>query len=125
MQTYMPRHHRAFLRHLAAAPRPLRALVDDWIDREPALGEAYNAAVNAMKRFRDGHMRIVALYIMGPARRERERQAALAEQTALAEGRTDAVPEKKPLKGTGGTDLVQFLKGVRDRTAAAAVPLPQ
>ncbi|KAI0035381.1 tryptophan 2,3-dioxygenase [Vararia minispora EC-137] len=103
MQIYMPRHHRAFLRHLANAPRPLRELVEEYQEKDSGLADAYNRAVGAMKRFRDAHMRIVALYIMGPARREREAQMAAA----------------RPLKGTGGTDLVSFLKGVRDRTAAA------
>jgi indoleamine 2,3-dioxygenase len=111
MQTYMPRHHRAFLRHLANAPRPLRWLVEECRNSDPGLADAYNSAVGAMKRFRDAHMRIVAMYIMGPARREREALIAKAE----------AIAANKPLKGTGGTDLVHFLKGVRDRTASAII----
>ena len=75
-----------------------------------------------MKRFRDGHMRIVTLYIITPARREREqereRERLAAEQ---AKEQTLEQTDKMPLKGTGGTDLVQFLKGVRDRTASAAI----
>jgi indoleamine 2,3-dioxygenase len=118
MQTYMPRHHRAFLQHLASAPRPLRAVVEAYSESDPELSDAYNSAVSAMKRFRDSHMRIVALYIMGPARREREAQAALAK---AREDAAAALHEKKPLKGTGGTDLVHFLKGVRDRTASAII----
>jgi len=124
MQTYMPRHHRAFLRHLAAAPRPLRALVEEYTESDPALADAYNAAVGAMKRFRDGHMRIVTLYIITPARREREREQELERERLAAEQAKEQTLEqtdKMPLKGTGGTDLVQFLKGVRDRTASAAI----
>jgi indoleamine 2,3-dioxygenase len=105
MQAYMPRHHRAFLAHLARAPAPLRALVQ----REPRLVEPYDAAVGALKRFRDAHMRVVALYIIGPARRAAAREA---------EERGRWLPEGE-LKGTGGTELVQFLKGVRDRTEGA------
>ncbi|KAI0312726.1 Indoleamine 2,3-dioxygenase-domain-containing protein [Amylostereum chailletii] len=100
MQTYMPRHHRGFLRHLAAAPRPLRALVEESDDAD--LRGAYNESVAALKRFRDAHIRVVSMYIITPARREQEARDA-------------------PLKGTGGTDLVKFLKGVRDRTAGAIV----
>jgi indoleamine 2,3-dioxygenase len=77
MQLYMPRHHRAFLRHLAANPRPLRALVEQATEpvdgsetsRNADLLEGYNEAVRALKSFRDAHLRIVALYIVGPSRR--------------------------------------------------------
>jgi len=132
MRTYMPRHHRNFLRHLGAAPRPLRVAVERMGDT--ALTEAYNAAVDALRRFRDAHLRIVALYIVGPSHRIAPTFAAPA--TAAAEvctgqlgigngigtgtgtGGTAAVPGL--LRGTGGTDMVRFLKGVRDRTSEAA-----
>ncbi|KAI0635533.1 tryptophan 2,3-dioxygenase [Trametes polyzona] len=101
MQLYMPRHHRAFLRHLQSNPRPLRRLVEQ--SEDPALQEAYDVAVTALKEFRDEHVRIVALYILIPSRR-----AASALQEA------GGAP-----KGTGGTDAFQFVKGVRDQTAGA------
>ncbi|KAJ7212855.1 Indoleamine 2,3-dioxygenase-domain-containing protein, partial [Mycena haematopus] len=66
MQLYMPRHHRNFLNHLATNPRPLRAIVGGGENAE-LLG-AYNAAVGALKRFRDYHMQIVTSYIIQPAR---------------------------------------------------------
>ena len=72
----MPRHHRAFLRHLAANPRPLRALVEQvtapdktGAARNVDLLEGYNEAVRALRQFRDSHLKIVALYIVGPSRR--------------------------------------------------------
>ncbi|KAI0790027.1 tryptophan 2,3-dioxygenase [Abortiporus biennis] len=99
MQSYMPRHHRAFLRHLSANPRPLRALVESANDS--AFTEAYNTAVTALKVFRDAHVRIVALYIVVPARNG---------------GR----PEEE-LKGTGGTNSMKFVKSVRDQTAGAVI----
>ncbi|KAI0925487.1 hypothetical protein AcV5_008210 [Taiwanofungus camphoratus] len=98
MQSYMPRHHRAFLQHLASNPRPLRALVELQADTE--LLEAYNAAIKALKVFRDAHVRIVALYILGPSKR------------------SNGLKEKQT-KGTGGTDAFQFVKGVRDQTIGA------
>ncbi|KAF4615791.1 hypothetical protein D9613_012456 [Agrocybe pediades] len=224
MQLYMPRHHRAFLNHLANNPRPLRNLVVDASspssaapsvspsmpplppsplpsdavtyspmpstpsssssmkqvedDKEKlvlgqSLLEAYNKAVVALKEFRDAHMIIVTLYIINPAR-EARRMAAAAVETAspiadkpsslgitpgplslteLAElqkdkeveseyvGRSvpsaEGIAEKDgpsvnvveskaaapaPLKGTGGTDLVRFLKNVRDQTKGAVLP---
>ncbi|KAG8213495.1 Indoleamine 2,3-dioxygenase [Butyriboletus roseoflavus] len=110
MQIYMPRHHRNFLRHLTDNPRPVRNLV---IGGDLKLIEAYNDAVHAVKQFRDAHIRIVTLYIIVPASQEK-RAAKEAEEAGLAE-------ERPPLRGTGGTHLVQFLRGVRDRTAEAVV----
>ncbi|KAH7926082.1 Indoleamine 2,3-dioxygenase [Leucogyrophana mollusca] len=109
MQRYMPRHHRSFLRHLSSDLRPVRSLLSSG---DPDLLGAYNAAVRAVKEFRDAHLRIVAIYIIGPASRERANQAKEVES-----GRS--VP---PLKGTGGTNLMQFLKGVRDKTTEALIP---
>ncbi|KAH7884234.1 Indoleamine 2,3-dioxygenase [Phlebopus sp. FC_14] len=106
MQIYMPRHHRNFLRHLTANPRPLRNFV---LGGDPQLSDAYNDAVRAVKRFRDAHLVIVAIYIIGPASRERSQ-------------REDEQEQQRKLKGTGGTNLMQFLKGVRDKTADAMIP---
>lgn len=76
--------------------------------------EAYNESVQALKEFRDSHMIIVALYIIGPAKKMRERAEAQARAEQDIEGGAHTA-----LKGTGGTDLVRFLKGVRDQTAGA------
>ncbi|KAJ7196783.1 Indoleamine 2,3-dioxygenase [Mycena pura] len=108
MQLYMPRHHRNFLTHLSANPRPLRAIVAG--DDAELLG-AYNAAVLALKRLRDYHITVVTSYIIQPARRQTEPAAPEASVTGVG----------APLKGTGGTDLARFLKAVRDRTAAAVI----
>ncbi|EGO24243.1 hypothetical protein SERLADRAFT_467213 [Serpula lacrymans var. lacrymans S7.9] len=106
MQNYMPRHH------LSSNPRPLRSLVAEG---DPKLLEAYNATVNAVKEFRDAHIRIVAIYIIGPSRKAKAREAE-------SSGSESIVDENgRPLKGTGGTNLSQFLKGVRDKTAEAMI----
>ncbi|KAG9224517.1 hypothetical protein PLEOSDRAFT_1097688 [Pleurotus ostreatus PC15] len=105
MLSYMPRHHRAFLIHLASTPRPLRDFV--MAKEDAALLAAYNTAVTSLKEFRDSHMIIATLYIISPARR-----AAKAAKVT---------EEEKPLKGTGGTDLVKFLKDTRDRTKDSVI----
>ena len=97
MQIYMLRHHRNFLRHLTVNSRPVRNLV---ISGDQGLVEAYNDVVRTVKEFRDAHLQIVALYIIGPASRERM-AAREAEGAGLLENRS-------PLKGTGGTHLVQL-----------------
>lgn len=116
MRAYMPRHHRNFLRHLGAVPRPLRAEVARMGDA--GLTEAYNSALDALRRFRDAHLRIVALYIVGPSHRAQAVTAAKACESQMSTGTGTGTGQ---LRGTGGTDLVKFLKGVRDRTSEAAL----
>ncbi|PFH50037.1 hypothetical protein AMATHDRAFT_146177 [Amanita thiersii Skay4041] len=127
MKTYMPYNHRLFLDHLAANPRPLRAFVCSREDGE--LLDAFNAAVMALKEFRDAHMIIAALYILGPARRAAKMASAATTMQKKAEedlGRDKKMREPcEPLKGTGGTDLVQFLKDTRTRTMDTVVPPKQ
>ena len=107
MQTYMPKNHRSFLDHLKSNPRPLRMFVIDRNDE--ALSMAFNRSVLALKEFRDAHMIIAALYILGPARRAAKQRLEVAEDGGN-------VTPCQPLKGTGGTDLVKFLKDTRSRT---------
>jgi indoleamine 2,3-dioxygenase len=96
----------------------------------PLLTAAYDDAVRRLKEFRDAHMRIVAIYIVGPARRAAEREAERARRDVESqEGRwlgpkedvDEQLPSDEGLKGTGGTELVRFLKGVRDRTAGSVL----
>ncbi|KAG7092997.1 hypothetical protein E1B28_009296 [Marasmius oreades] len=112
MQVYMPKNHRLFLDHLAKTSRPLRRFVQESNNEE--LLKAFNEAVLALKEFRDAHMIIVTLYIIGPSKR-----ANTLEREKKREER-----EKQELKGTGGTDLVKFLKGVRTQTAETVLEPP-
>ncbi|KAG6897348.1 hypothetical protein C0992_002274 [Termitomyces sp. T32_za158] len=114
MQLYMPRHHRSFLNHLSANPRPLRGIVTG--SNDDGLRDAYNEAVLALKEFRDAHMIIVAQYIVGPSRRP---APGIFVTNLRPDIKKDYGEADLPLKGTGGTELVNFLKGVRDRTAGA------
>lgn len=129
MQLYMPRHHRAFLNHLSNNPRPLRDIVlsASSSDTNKAAGvallDAYNAAVMALKQFRDAHMIVVTLYVVIPARRSRgaaasppSGEAVVDHAVASSDAPSDKGPPDSTLKGTGGTDIIQFLKSVRDQT---------
>jgi indoleamine 2,3-dioxygenase len=115
MQSYMPRDHRLFLNHLSLNPRPLRQFVLSADD--PRLLQVYNATVLALKEFRDAHMIIATLYIVGPARRAAKALRKDGEDTWGSF-------EHKPPMGTGGTDLVKFLKDVRNRTTEMLIPGP-
>lgn len=148
MQQYMPRHHRAFLQYLGTVEKPVRAFVAknqdlttkagsssypkifpsfvsamDDLERseenrpeeaepiEQPLTRAYNDAVDALKRFRDAHIRIATLYIVSQSRRERPVEPV----AVVGEIRQAAAV------GTGGTQLVPFLKGARDNTKSTVL----
>lgn len=103
MRLYMPRHHRNFLRHLENNPRPLKSLID--ANRGyPGLLDAFNASIESLKEFRDAHVRVVAIYVAGPARRAMERLGQTGESG---------------VKGTGGMHAMSFVKGTRDDTVAS------
>ncbi|KAG6811814.1 hypothetical protein H0H92_005673 [Tricholoma furcatifolium] len=107
MQSYMPRSHRLLLDHLSCNPQPLRAFV--MSSANAFLLESYNLAVVALKDFRDAHMIITALYILGPARKAGKRVEITQDR------------DREPLRGTGGTHLVKFLKDTRARTSEAII----
>lgn len=100
MQAYMPRHHRNFINHLKAVPRPIRKLAMLSGPDSP-VWLAYNEAITALQEFRSAHIRIATLYIISQSHRRSRPTVTL-----------------EPAKGTGGTDLVPFLKSSRDDTAS-------
>ena len=94
MRLYLPNSHRAFLEELSRFGQQMRAFILDHPDREQSAEtmEAYNKVIDAMQKFRGGHIRIVGLYVTAQQRKG----------------------EKS--SGTGGTSGVQFLKSIRDQT---------
>ncbi|PWN88914.1 IDO-domain-containing protein [Acaromyces ingoldii] len=90
------------------------------------LRASYDTALRALKSLRDEHMRIATLYIVSQARSPPPSEYALL---------SDLMTQKKPpseqvggnqdggggggQKGTGGTDLVSFLKQCRTNTIEA------
>jgi indoleamine 2,3-dioxygenase len=94
MRLYLPADHRNFLEELNRFGQQMRTFILDHPDRELAAEtmEAYNRAIDAMQKFRSGHIRIVALYVTVQQRKGEKSE------------------------GTGGTSGVQFLKSIRDQT---------
>ncbi|SCV72380.1 BQ2448_3917 [Microbotryum intermedium] len=136
MSTYMPGHHRAFLAHLASLHHTSEAgeasiaeklpSVRDLVIRHPQqLQESYDRAVLSMKKFRDEHMKLATVYIVTQAKREPGRQTVFWqewEDKRIEKERLrqeEARDKRVVLKGTGGTDLVVFLKMCRKRTKEA------
>ncbi|KAG8792008.1 hypothetical protein FRC12_007535 [Ceratobasidium sp. 428] len=77
---------------------------------------AYDNSVAALKRFRDGHIKIATRYIVNMARSQVAQQPI--EVDTRGELTTDGI------KGTGGTSLVPFLKECRNNTVRAMAHPP-
>ncbi len=128
MRAYMPRYHRAFLDHLRGNPGVIREFVRKVSSPERGFCDfpilvAYNAAVKALKEVSDAQMIITTLFVVLPDRRA----ARVIEEAAKdpLKGQEKDLEKKggeEEVKGTGGSDLVKFLKGVRDQTAETYLP---
>ena len=106
----MPGLHREYLEYLESSPRQLREVAN----QTTALREPYNAAIKALKKFRDAHIRIVCLYIVNASRAQCPMMASIARQQ-----RQEA--SNGPARGTGGTELATLLKAGRDATSRAVL----
>lgn len=132
----MPGPHRRFLEYVASI-----ANIRPYALSLPASSEvrqAYNAVVMKLGGFRDKHIQIVSRYVILPASRpapesskykdvakNRVNLASATSDTAAHPGNTfndgtTKLREEKVFYGTGGTDLIPFLKATRDETKAAA-----
>lgn len=109
MRRYMRPEHAALLESMAAhnhlRPYATSAATD------PAVRRAYEEAVAALILFRDAHIRIVTRYVLAPARRGK------------TSGSGSAAESLDELKGTGGTNLMQFLKQAREETRRVLEPV--
>jgi indoleamine 2,3-dioxygenase len=93
IRTYMPPAHADFISALAQGPS-----IKDYVASSDnnRLKEKYADCISAMKDFRSYHIQIVTKYVMLPAKQK--------------------TGDESLEKGTGGTDIIPFLKGVRDTT---------
>ncbi|TDL14933.1 Indoleamine 2,3-dioxygenase [Rickenella mellea] len=80
------------------------------IDSSEELAKAYNIAVSALKKFRDGHIKIVKTYIIDQAERD----------IPDTQNRSDSAEK---LRGTGGTLLLPFLQACGENTKASLFDL--
>ncbi|CAK7225901.1 hypothetical protein SCUCBS95973_006020 [Sporothrix curviconia] len=139
---YMPGSHRRFLEHVAALPS-LREFVllhsqsqggEAASEDDREMAAAFAEATKALAAFRNKHLSIVTRYIIIPSRQKQAAQAAQAakaskdapEQAFMSKLRGLAhVSTHKDaaemLTGTGGTELLPFLKQTRDETLHAGV----
>lgn len=104
MRTYMPPAHQNFLRSLELGPSVREFVVSRGNDD---LQKVYDKCVEGLVSLRNYHLQIVAKYIVIPARQQPR------------EGGTSEEPTDLETRGTGGTNTMNFLRTVRDRTQKA------
>ncbi|KAJ3155826.1 hypothetical protein HDU89_005384 [Geranomyces variabilis] len=138
MRKYMPGPHRAFIEALERGPS-IRAFVENLTNNpaldangnpvhDPAVAaettRLYNRCVSEMRGFRDRHLQIVAAYIVTQARKKRDAEAQVQEDPVAVPSPMTEKPKMREIlqaRGTGGTDLIPFLKQSRQETIEALV----
>ncbi|KAJ3023255.1 hypothetical protein HKX48_003861 [Thoreauomyces humboldtii] len=133
MRKYMPGTHRAFLGALEQGPSirdyvntlvnvPMQDM-DSTPNHDPTLADEvsrmYNRCVEGMRSFRDRHLQVVATYIVLQAKKKKE----VGHFDRPAASQSIRVRQSLQARGTGGTDLIPFLKQSRDETSDARVEL--
>lgn len=103
MRTYMPPAHQKFLLSLESKPSVREFVLSE---RDDNLQKIYNKCVEAMVSLRQYHLNIVTRYIVIPANQSKKKQPS-------------EEPSEEVNKGTGGTDVMKFLKSVKNTTTAA------
>lgn len=120
MRNYMPGPHRRFLEMLTRLSN-IRAYAMKHRSGS-AVRDAYITAVMTLGSFRDVHIQLVSRYIIKASKTrpidDPAKKTNLATATAKGTGITEK--HKVTLTGTGGTDLIPFLRRTRDTTKAAA-----
>ena len=143
VRVYMASSHGVFLQHLRSNGRPVHFFVQKMsreLGVESPVATAYNAAVKAMRGFRDAHLIIVALYVIVPARQAKEKAENPGMKVTLSAkpagtnsgpvedniqdessgedifGKIDGHIGKGTMNGSPEFLLMEFLKGLRDQT---------
>ena len=107
----MPGIHKDYLEYLE------RNTIREFVTSTPALREAYNTAVIALKKHRDAHIRIACLYVLSMSKSSRAKNARCPLFAKMNAVQHEEVSKSSNARGTGGSELAKQLKAGRDATA--------
>lgn len=130
MRSYMPGPHRRFLQHVSSV-----ANIREYVEAHKSnrsLSIAYDACLAMVRALRDKHIQMVSRYIIVKSHETRSYIRSLSPRNApnqpqpltIANTRSfskNGKSSRKPLRGTGGTSLIPFLKQARDETGEPAI----
>lgn len=108
--------HRQLIKEISSRP-PLKTFVQEQ-DNE-RLSQAFQDCVTKLVAFRSYHINIVSRYIVVPATRARKIRA---QGRATKEDIISRAPSKLEEVGTGGSNIMAFLKTIRDHTKNVRLP---
>lgn len=118
MRNYMPGAHRQFLQHIESVTN-----IRDYVKNSACSDDvvaAYDLAVARVATFRDAHIQIVTRYIILPSRKAPVPQSCDSAGLNLAVASSNQTA-MEGLSGTGGTEMMPFLKQCRDETKETAL----
>ncbi|QSL64346.1 hypothetical protein MERGE_001646 [Pneumocystis wakefieldiae] len=118
MREYMPGSHRRFLQDLEKIMNIRQFCLDNSNDSDVI--SAYNACVTGLKTLRDKHLQVVSRYIIIQSRAQHFGNKNY-KKNSMNIGLARHVDEKVSLKGTGGTNLISFLKQFRNETTSCII----
>ncbi|XP_044135134.1 indoleamine 2,3-dioxygenase 2 isoform X2 [Bufo gargarizans] len=100
MRSYMPPAHNQFINWVREAPNLL-----EYVSRseDPTLLSTFNQCISALTELRSLHIRIVSNYIITAGARAR-----------MKKNQTENWGQEQQERGTGGSQMMTFLKSVRD-----------
>lgn len=111
MRDYMPGPHRAFLEDVAKVAN-IRQFAEARRQSNPAVYAAYARCLEMLGALRGRHLQVVARYVISQSRKVDCAQRA----TQRPVGHWKQEKNKASLVGTGGTDLIPFLKRTLQKT---------
>ncbi|KAI8618651.1 Indoleamine 2,3-dioxygenase [Chytriomyces sp. MP71] len=121
MRNYMPGSHRRFIEAVTDSYSIKGA---DYIESLPRrssgaseLTSLFNRCVEGMKSFRNTHIQMVSVYIVSQANKRKD----VGNAGIPAQVQTERLQNGLLARGTGGTNLIPFLKQSRDETDAAKI----
>ncbi|KAI8614079.1 Indoleamine 2,3-dioxygenase, partial [Chytriomyces sp. MP71] len=112
MRNYMPGSHRRFIEAVTDSYS-----IKDYIESLPRrssgaseLTSLFNRCVEGMKSFRNTHIQMVSVYIVSQANKRKD----VGNAGIPAQVQTERLQNGLLARGTGGTNLIPFLKQSRD-----------
>ncbi|KAJ3113198.1 hypothetical protein HK100_002061 [Physocladia obscura] len=119
MRNYMPGQHSDFIDAVANS-YSIRDYIESLPPNKPSSIKAttfFNNCVQEMKKFRSEHIKMVSVYIVSQANKRKD----VGNAGVSAEVQSERLQNGLLARGTGGTNLIPFLKQARNETGDATI----